>query len=150
MRSLDVKLKLNYMSNIDSKSILQRDFIKGEVSRLYNPVRVEVIFGAPGKQCQGAGICRVLPVEHVRVHWKCPSARAWLGSMEDGSVSLTFDRSLLSPYLLERYFGEQIFKVEEDYAIPNTLLTMLNIGSFTVKAGQYSIKVSELFFVICF
>jgi hypothetical protein len=139
------------MSNLEPNRTLLRGFIRiSPPSKFTTPVSVEVVFGAPGKHCHGAGICKVLPVEHVRVHWKCPNARAWLNATPEGVLSLTFDRNSLSPELTKRYFAGDVFLVEEAYMIPNTLLSMLNIGSFTIEPGAYSVEVSEFFLVVTF
>lgn len=112
--------------------------------------RVDVVFGVPGKNCLGAGICRIMPLDHVRVNWKCPSAIAWLNISDDGKPVLSFDRKFLSPLVFERFFQEAYFEVEGPYATPQGLVSALNIDSFTLKTGYYPIKVSEKYVVIQF
>lgn len=113
-------------------------------------VPVEVIFGTPGKNCLGNGICRLLLLESVRVRWKCPSARAWLSSTADGAILLSFDRDALPAGCFERYFRGHVFQVEEAYPLPKPLLSRLNIGGFTLASGLYSIIVSGQFYSIRF
>lgn len=111
---------------------------------------VEVIFGTPKRNCDGVGICRLLAVEFVRVRWKCPSARAWLYSGPAGSVCLRFDRQRMPPSYQDRYFRGQIFKVEEDFPIPQALLSGIKMPPFTIVSGEYSVKVSGQFLEVCF
>lgn len=138
------------MSHLDSNRNLSQSENRINTPLLSTPVYVEVVFGVAGKNCDGVGICKILPLEHVRVHWKCPSARAWLCAAPEGSISLVFDRSTLPPAFLDRYFLDQTFPVEEAYSLSNTLLSLLNMSAFTVKPGRYSVQVSECFLVICF
>jgi hypothetical protein len=117
---------------------------------LPNALLVEVIFGVPGKDCNGVGICRITSIDHVRVNWKCPRAIAWLNITNEGGLVLAFERSLLLPAVQERFFRAPFFQVEGPYSMPPTLLSELNLKSLTLKIGQYPIKVSEKFFVINF
>lgn len=117
---------------------------------LPNALLVEVIFGVPGKDCKGVGICRIMSIDHVRVNWKCPRAIAWLDITDEGRLVLAFERSLLLPAVHERFFREPFFQVEGPYSMPPGLLSVLNLKSFTLKIGQYPIKVSDKFFVISF
>ena len=138
------------MYHLDSNRNLSQGENRINTLQLSTPVYVEVVFGVAGKNCDGVGICKILPLEQVRVHWKCPSARAWLYAAPQGSIHLVFDKSTLPPAFLDRYFLDQTFPVEEAYPFPNTLLSLLNLNAFTVKPGQYSVQVSEHFLVVCF
>jgi hypothetical protein len=137
------------MSNLDSNLLHSITISKLVASKRSTTVRVEVIFGVPGKNCDGVGICKIIPLEPVRVHWKCPSARAWLNST-NGTLSLVFDRSMLSVDICEKFFDDEIFQVEEAYTVPQTLLPLLNMEFFTVQPGHYPVQVSEQYFTICF
>ena len=120
------------------------------VSKVPNPILVEVIFGVPSKHCQGAGICNLMAINHVRAHWKCPSARALLSFSSSGSICLSFERSELSSAVLERFFKGQLFQVEEAFPLPNHLCSLLNISPYIIASGRYSLKVSEHFIEILF
>lgn len=111
-------------------------------------LEVEVVFGAPGKACIGAGICNIVPVEPVRVHWKCPHASAWLCCSPDGALSLKFAQSALSQDVIYRYFRGLEFWIEEAYPLPKCLLSRLNLGPVTIAEGRYAVKVSDSFIVI--
>jgi len=115
-----------------------------------NCVDVEVIFGTPKRNCDGVGICRLIAVEFVRVRWKCPSARAWLFTGPTGTVCLRFDCQRLPQEYLERYFKDQIFRVEEDFPISKAMISTLKISPFTIVSGKYSVKVSEHFLEVAF
>ncbi|HLP93368.1 MAG TPA: hypothetical protein VK168_05000 [Saprospiraceae bacterium] len=104
---------------------------------------VEVIFGAPGKGCEGAGICQIIPVGPVRVHWKCPNAKANISPASNGGFSLTFNRKHLPSEIMERFFPHHVFVVEEVYTLSKVISERLKIASFSVLPGQYSAKVSE-------
>ena len=109
---------------------------------------VEVVFGAPGKACNGAGICNIVPVEPVRVHWKCPHARALLSCSPEGVLSLKFEQDALSHEVIHRYFRGQEFWVEEAYPLPKRLLSRLNLAPLTIAIGRYAVQVSDSFFVL--
>lgn len=113
-------------------------------------LHVEVVFGAPGKDCYGAGICSIIPVEPVRVHWKCTHVRGWLCCCPDGALSLKFDQVALSQEVIYRYFRGLEFWVEEAYSLPKRLLSRLNLGPETIQAGRYTVRVSESFFIVNF
>jgi hypothetical protein len=138
------------MSHLDTKAGLGPSPMLKIAPTYSMPISVEVVFGVPGKNCAGVGICRILPLEHVRVHWKCPSARALMGVSIHGLVTLTFNRKDLLPEYVERYFKGQIFSVEEPYPIRGTILSALNLGQFTIESGQYFVEVSDEFLVVCF
>lgn len=137
------------MSNLDSNLLHSRALTNLVASKRFISVSVEVIFGVPGKNCDGVGICRILPLEGVRVRWKCPSARASLNSTS-GSISLVFARNMLSQDICERFFNGEMFQVEETYTAPQTLLSLLNLDFFAVQPGRYPVQVSEQYFTICF
>jgi hypothetical protein len=138
------------MSHLDTKAGLGLGPMLKIAPSYAMPISVEVVFGVPGKNCAGVGICRILPLEHVRVHWKCPSARALMGVSLHGLITLTFNRKDLLPQYPERYFEGQKFRVEEPYSIPNTILSALNLGQFTIESGQYFVEVSDEFLVVYF
>ncbi len=138
------------MSHLDIKSGLGLGPMLQIAPKHPLPVSVEVVFGVPGKNCAGVGICQIIPSEHVRVHWKCPSARGKLGISIHGLVTLSFNRHELLPGYPERYFEGQIFRVEEPYPIPNAILSALNLEPLTIESGQYFVEVSEEFFVVHF
>jgi len=138
------------MSHLDSRRPSDLGLINNRVFPDPVKIRLEVVFGAPGKNCFGAGICRILSVEHVRVRWKCPSAPAWLILNSAGSINIAFDRSTLLPEFCELYFKDQVFQVEASYPIQKNLLFPLNMGDFTIEAGRYSVKVSEYFLTVNF
>jgi len=138
------------MSHLDSCRSSDLVLINSRLFPQPVKIRVEVIFGSPGKNCLGAGICRILSVEHVRVRWKCPSALAWLILSSEGSIRLAFDRSQLLPENYDQYFRDHMFYVEEPYSIPEPLISMLNLDEFTVESGLYSVKVSAQFLTVIF
>jgi len=138
------------MSHLDSNRPLYRGHNNTMPPQHAIRIRVEVIFGAPGKNCLGAGICQLLIVEPVRVRWKCPSTRAWLCANLDGSIGLCFDRRTLLRDDCERYFAGQLFHIEETYPLPKAILSMLNRGDFTMDSGQYSVEVSDYSYFVNF
>lgn len=138
------------MSNLDSNCVLQGTLSKREMNNSSLPIRVEVIFGVPGQSCNGVGICKIIPTEHVRVNWACPNVRAQIRVMPFGVLCMTIERKLLSTEYCERYFTDNVFHVVEPYSLPKSVLTMLNLETFTVDAGAYSVIVSEHFFEIYF
>lgn len=138
------------MSHLDSNRPQYRGQSKTMRPQHLLRVCVEVIFGTPGKNCQGAGICRLLPVEPVRVRWKCPSTRAWLCTNLDGSISLCFDRRTLLRDDCEHYFVDGVFHIEEAYPLPKAIISLLNRGDFTMDSGQYSLEVSDYSYFVNF
>jgi hypothetical protein len=138
------------MSHLHSKGNSFPVLMDKSVSSVPNPILVEVVFGAPSKHCQGAGICNLIAINHVRAQWKCPSARALLRTTQKGAICLSFDRNELSTAILERFFKGELFQVEEVFPLPNHLCSLLNISPYTIAPGRYSLKVSERFIEILF
>lgn len=138
------------MSNIDTNLPHTQNKAAFIASKHFQPIYAEIIFGAPGKHCNGVGICRIIPSEHVRVHWKCPSARAWFSLNPNGTIRLAFDQNTLTEAIVRTYFDGQIFEVEEAYSIPSTLIPGLNKAAIVVEPGRYPVKVSGVFFIVDF
>lgn len=113
-------------------------------------VPVEVIFGAPGRACLGAGICKILSIDHVRVRWKCPSAFGYLGKTCEDQLFLIFERKRLTQDVYDRFFKDEFFILEEEYCVPTGLLCLLNMPVYTLKKGRFIVRMTEKCLAIVF
>jgi hypothetical protein len=105
-------------------------------------IQVDVIFGSPGLNCSGVGICRVIPTSATRVHWKCPHASALLGRTPAGSLYLSFDRRALPQEYVETYFSDDIFEVIEPYSFPSSLVSDLGFSFYRIQSGRYDVEIN--------
>ena len=108
-------------------------------------IRAEIIFGVPGRSCEGVGICKILSIDNVYVKWKCPSARATLAMTPGGRLQMIFERARMSTECYERYFQTGIFHIEEAYGLPAELTMALGSDNYLIKEGEYVVEVSENF-----
>lgn len=119
-----------------------------ELNKQVLPMGVDVIFGVAGKNCEGMGICQIIPSEPVRVHWKCPSVRANISAGGRNGLRLVFERNTFPKEYFERYFKGQVFRVEAAYPLSPSILSRLNLQHYVVAAGRYKVEVSERFIII--
>lgn len=106
---------------------------------IFREIRAEVVFGTPSKHCAGAGICMVsISGFHSRVI-TCPKAPAWVSSDHSGRLLFRFEKSCLQTEIMNAYFKNTEFPVEEKFRLPLRLVRQMGLFSSWVLPGAYQI-----------
>jgi hypothetical protein len=102
-------------------------------------VHVEVVFGSPAKNCQGAGICMIIDSARMPPGvYPCPHTRALLYPAPGGRPALRFESAGLTENKVKCLLAAPFFVVEEMYHIPGYLLRGLGWRApFFIAPGRY-------------
>lgn len=102
-------------------------------------VRAEVLFGNPTKNCEGHGICRIVPFGSLNFNeCKCAYTSVWIYNSENGKIRLSFDLSGLSNRLKEKMFVATKFRVEARFSLPQFVLDALGFKTeYIVEERDY-------------
>jgi hypothetical protein len=103
------------------------------------PVHAKIVFGSPGNNCKGNGICKVVPFATNTSEWLCRvfECRIWLEkevlnlqvlhlSRDDSAIISRFNR------------GGGV--IEQPFHLPLFLLKKLHLGSGVVIPQSYPLK----------
>jgi hypothetical protein len=115
---------------------------------------VEVVFGTPGKNCEGLGMChvKVLTSNDLQafVPRKCQRALAYLGLAREGYWQMIVPKATLCTCVRERYFGDAMFTMDKRFRLPGTLTSYFDTTHRIIAKGKYEIEKSADYYVVCF
>lgn len=115
---------------------------------------VEVVFGTPGKNCEGLGMCHVKALTSNDLQAftprKCQRALAYFGLTHAGYWQMIVPKATLCTCVRERYFGSTAFIVEKKYRLPGELTEYFATTHSIITKGKYEIKKSADYYVVCF
>jgi hypothetical protein len=98
-----------------------------------------VILGSPGRDCQGHGICMVLP-NKFSGNIQCTSVPAEL-IFSEGRVQLNIKRMDLTEAMIRKYFSGNEFLMESDFYFPRWVVRRLNLASYAyIPVNKYKIE----------
>lgn len=135
--------------------LLSSDFIPARNPRLIPltphrealSIQCDVIFGSPGADCRGTGICKITGTNALSPVYRkqtCRATSAIAVRREEGrGISLIFFRSQLCIHLYRRHFWKGILKLDEPCALPPELRDSLQLDFQYVMPGRYSVCESE-------
>lgn len=113
---------------------------------LFPPVpdaqRVEVVFGAPTKDCRHVGICRIHLIEKTPKNKACDcnKAKAVLHIVNERQIEFYFLRHSISPDDYQKHFRNSCFRLRESYLFPNHLAKQLGLEyGLQIAAGTYTV-----------
>ncbi len=107
---------------------------------LISSTRVEVILGAPSKQCSGAGICHVLSLrERSDRFCRCNSVMADLSINSVDQASFSFCLESMNQAMNSFYFSSPFFYITEAVSLSKLIAKELGIVSGTIFPGIYPI-----------
>lgn len=112
--------------------------------RLLTNVKIlfsEVVFGAPGKRCEGSGLCRIYTVTGAKRLDPHPRrVPVILLVNTKGSLGLRLNKNDLSEELHRELFQGSGFIVEEPFMLPKYFARKLGATQFRVPAGVYPLQ----------
>ena len=120
----------------------------------WQQLQVEVMFGAPSKNCLLNGLCKIViePAKHEVKLCNCKnkSHATLLFRPRSASWALRFQRGALTDQVWNDNFSTGFFKVDEPYVGSLELLSHVQFDSLCVLPGFYPISEYKNFVVITF
>lgn len=101
----------------------------------------EVVFGTPGKRCEGSGLCRIYTVtgaKRLNPHPRRIPVILLINS--NGRLGLRLNRNDLPEELYQELFQGKGFIMEEQFMLPKYFARKLGVASFKVPAGAYPLQ----------
>jgi hypothetical protein len=98
----------------------------------------EVVFGTPGKRCEGSGLCRIYTVtgaKRLDAHPRRIPVILFLNPV--GRLGIRLNVKDLSEVLHREVFNRDVFTLEEDFVIPKYFARKLATAQFTLPSGDY-------------
>ena len=139
-------------ANHPFKLLSTADFIHLEYPT--KALEANVVFGQTSRRCQGSGICRVdmvtAQVDPSLALNCCGFNRASISCNEVGRLRFSFSASTLCKKMANKQFRQGWFRVEEDFQVPNWINEQLDCNNACIKAGIYSVKQIDQYWVIDF
>ena len=112
--------------------------------RLLRNVKIlfsEVVFGTPGKRCEGSGLCRIYTVTGAKRLSQHPRrVPVILLVNSKGSLSLRLNKNDLSEELDGELFQGAGFIMEEQFMLPKYFARKLGVTEYIVPAGSYPLQ----------
>lgn len=107
----------------------------------------DVVFGDPRKKCAGHGICRVTTMGALlEENCGCLYTMAFLILNESNdTITFSFPVELIHRELLETYFANSTFLMEEDVSICSSVIKSRAI---VLKKGIYNVIADENYLVV--
>jgi hypothetical protein len=110
-------------------------------------INAELIIGKLSANCQGNGICKMLPVGTYNM--KCSAVRCTLVKREDNHVEMLLYTQQCCANLRNRLLAQEEFIMEEPFELPSWIRTALRMTETKqIPAGSYPmLKLNECAFV---
>lgn len=103
-------------------------------------VEMEVVFGTPSKNCEGAGVCLLTERMPKRQIITCPHAPAIIHYPPGRELIFRFIKSHLSQPVVQQYFSGDHFLVEEPFRLPLALVRRWRLPVRKVNPGHYLLE----------
>ena len=135
------------MENI-TYSPAPKPFLQYSLPAVHKQIRIhaEVVFGSPGKNCDGYGVC-VLVSQIYAQQYKCPSCPCLITYEKKEDLMVLELRKDQVPTLMAGNFLDKrsSFLVEENYQLPRMLVKEMGLkGSYSILKGNYTIIESKV------
>jgi len=112
--------------------------------RLLKNVRIlfsEVVFGTPGKRCEGSGLCRIYTVTGAKRLDPHPRRIPVILLINaKGKLGLRLNKNDLPEKLYTELFQGEFFLIEEQFVLPAYFARKLGVGHYKVPAGEYPLQ----------
>lgn len=123
-------VKINPMGNLAAKIKLLRN-----VKILFS----EVVFGTPGKRCEGSGLCRIYTVTGAKRLAPHPRRIPVILLNTAGKFIIRLNRNDLKEEIYMELFQNDNYTLEEQFVVPKYFARKLGIEQMSIKAGKYSL-----------
>lgn len=98
-------------------------------------------FGAPGKNCQGSGICEIFELTNDTSKKRC---NCWQDGCIKARGEFRLEFRFLNREMAEitrrKYFQNNYFIIEEDLELPKFLRESLGLRLKTLSSGMYMLR----------
>lgn len=109
--------------------------------RNVNILFCEVVFGTPGKRCEGSGLCRIYTVTGAkRLAFHPRRLPAILLFDAGGHLHLRLRQEDVPATLQQEVFQGESFLLEEDFTLPRYFARKLNAERLQIPAGAYPLR----------
>lgn len=101
----------------------------------------EILFGTPGKRCEGSGICRIYTIsgaKRLEDHSRRVPGILFLTSRN--TLNIHLNRNNLSISLNLELFQQEYFAMEEGFALPNYFARKLGTTRVYIPSGNYQLS----------
>lgn len=100
----------------------------------------EILFGTPGKRCEGSGICRIYTLCGAkRLEKHSRRVPGVLLQTPTNSLSICLNRSDLPAPLIHELFEQEYFTMEEGFVLPQYFARKLGTTLDYVPSGNYKL-----------
>ena len=123
---------------------MTRTLMKGNFTariKLLKNVKIlfsEIVFGTPGKRCEGSGLCRIYTVtgaKRLQAHPRRIPVILFLNAQ--GRLGIRLNQKDLSGILAAEVFSRDVLTLEEAFALPKYFARKLGILAYFIPAGEY-------------
>jgi len=98
----------------------------------------EVVFGTPGKRCEGSGLCRIYTVTGAKRLDPHPRRIPVILVLNPaGKFLIRLNRNDLSEELYHELFQGEFYTLEEQFVLPKYFARKLGVEQIKVEAGNY-------------
>lgn len=141
--------------SVSTKFQAHRIITSDEINRQHGIQKfAEVVLGKPSDKCKNFGICRINAIKPELIFrlkqdllkCGCKKVYALASLIPYAYFELAFLRTTVTPVVFEQHFRNKIFTVEEDYTLDKEFMGI----PITIKIGQYTIGISDRFYVTRF
>lgn len=112
--------------------------------RLLRNVKIlfsEVVFGTPGKRCEGSGLCRIYTVTGAKRLTPNPRRIPVILLINSkGKLGIRLNKNDLSEELYRELFQGTDFIMEEQFLLPKYFARKLEVSPYKVSAGAYPLQ----------
>jgi hypothetical protein len=100
----------------------------------------EILFGAPGKRCEGSGICRIYTLSGAnRLEDHARRVPGILLLTSRNTLNIHLNRNNLSTSLSLELFQHEYFTMEEGFVLPNYFARKLGTTRNYIPSGKYQL-----------
>ena len=114
-------------------------------------LEVIIVLGAPSKDCQFHGICRIEPLDQLT---KAPPDLPENGVLArfckdqlTKELTIQFRRESMTTFVYQKYFQTDVFMIPESVELPDFVSGFFR-ESYTIKEGKYLLKKGLTFYEI--
>ena len=112
-------------------------------------LEVNIVFGMPSKSCQHLGICKIEPINELKIKEKQRRIKSEIILESTGSLIFQFRKNRISDEVKQKHFSFGKFQILEAFELPNFVESVLKIP-FRIEAGIYPVTTNSTFYKIYF
>jgi hypothetical protein len=108
-------------------------------------MNVDIVLGNPKIKCDGYGICKFITKSNALKRYCMNFNQLTTAKIrfENGALCLHFDKTAINPMVFEKYFADDLFRVDCDVEIPEGITQFFKIPPSVLIKGIYQINTVE-------